>query len=400
VVRRCTRARAGRCLGLNHAALQHTRGESRKKRRPGTTPILRRHEFRVDPNQGLKQQRQGSNPAAVGAHVALRSGAKLPPARPGQFLPIRVTIPGQSRPVQRTYTISDVSDGQHYRLSIKREAREASVSTFLHDHAAPGFRLEAMAPRGKFILDETHDRPVALVSGGVGITPMIAMLNHLAARDGGLGRRVYFVHGARSGNEHAFGAHVRGLAAKHANLSVHVCYRSPCDADCLAKTHDSVRRVSAELIRQLVPLDACDFYLCGPVAFMQSNYDGLIAAGVPRSRIRYESFGGGTLSLKPEVHIVRIVRRHTPPVAVRFAKSGISAEWTPAHGTLLEFAENLGIAPVFGCRSGICGTCATILKQGSVEYLEEPVAALEEGQVLLCCSAPSAAKDTELVLDQ
>jgi uncharacterized protein len=61
-----------------------------------------------------------------------------------------VTIPGQSQPVQRTYTISDVSDGQHYRLSIKREAREASVSTFLHDHAAPGFRLEAMAPRGKF----------------------------------------------------------------------------------------------------------------------------------------------------------------------------------------------------------------------------------------------------------
>jgi len=324
-------------------------------------------------------------------------GKPLLPPRPGQFLPIRVTIAGQSRPVQRTYTISDVSDGIHYRLSIKREARGSSVSTFLHDNAKPGFRLEAMTPRGKFILDETNDRPVALISGGVGITPMIAMLNHLAAQNGGLKRQVYFVHGARSGAEHAFGPHVRGLAAKHPNLSVHVCYSSPCDADRLGEAHDSVGRIDTSLLKQLLPLDACDFYLCGPIAFMQSNYDGLIAAGVPRARIRFESFGGGALTLKPEVHAVG---KQMPPVPVRFAKSDISAEWAPERGTLLEFAETLGIAPVFGCRSGICGTCATTLKQGAVEYLEEPIAALENGQVLLCCSTPAAsAKETQLVLD-
>lgn len=324
-------------------------------------------------------------------------GKQLPPALPGQFLPIRVTIPGQSRPVQRTYTISDVSDGIHYRLSIKREGRDASVSTFLHDDAKPGFRLEAMVPRGKFILDETGDRPVALISGGVGITPMIAMLNHLAARDGGLKRQVYFVHGARSGAEHAFGPHVRGLAANHPSLSVHVCYSSPRDADRLGATHDSVGRIDTRLLEQILPLVGCDFYLCGPVAFMQSNYDGLIAAGVPRARIRFESFGAGSLKLKPEVHAIS---KQMPPVSVRFPRSGISAEWTPEHGSLLEFAETLGIAPMFGCRSGICGVCATTLKQGAVEYLEEPVAALENGQVLLCCSTPAAStKTTGLILD-
>jgi uncharacterized protein len=253
-----------------------------------------------------------------------------------------------------------------------------------------------MAPRGKFLLDETTERPMALVSGGVGVTPMIAMLNHLVAQEGGLKRRVHFVHGARNGSEHAFGQHVRTLAGKHPNLSVHVCYSAAAAADRLGETHDIAGRVNPELLKQLLPIAECDFYLCGPAPFMQSVYDGLIAAGVARDRIRYESFGGA-LTLKPEIHAVR---KQTPPVSVRFTKSDINAEWTPDQGTLLEFAETLGIAPAFGCRSGICGTCATRMNQGSVEYLEEPVAALEEGQVLLCCSAPSAAaKDTGLVFD-
>jgi ferredoxin-NADP reductase/phenylpropionate dioxygenase-like ring-hydroxylating dioxygenase large terminal subunit len=323
-------------------------------------------------------------------------GGPLAPALPGQFLPIRVAIPGQKRPMLRTYTISDVTDGSHYRLSIKREGRDASVSTFLHDKAKPGFRLEAMVPRGKFMLDETTDHPVALISGGVGLTPMIAMLNLLVMQQGGLKRKVHFIHGARNSNQHAFGQHVRALAGKHPNLSVHVCYSVPAATDRLGETYDTAGHVTPELLKQLLPIAECDFYLCGPAPFMQSVYDGLIAAGVTRDRIRYESFGGA-LTLKPEIHAVR---KEMPPVSVRFARSDISAEWTPDKGTLLEFAETIGIAPTFGCRSGICGTCATWMKQGSVEYLEEPVAALEEGQVLLCCSAPSAAaKETGLVFD-
>ncbi len=328
-------------------------------------------------------------------HLRRVDGKPVAPARPGQFLPIRVTVPGEKRPLQRTYTISDVSDGLTYRLSIKREGRDASVSTFLHNHAGPGFRLEAMAPRGKFVLDEQHDRPVAFVSGGVGITPMIAMLNHLTALKAT--RPIYFIHGARGSREHAFVAHLRDLAAKHPNLTVHVRYSAPGPEDRVGASHDSVGRIDVALLRQLLPLDACDVYLCGPTGFMQSNYDGLIAAGVPRERIRFESFGSGALNLKPKV---RVVSEDKKPVAISFARSGIAAEWTPQQGTLLEFAETLGLAPVFGCRSGICGTCATTLTQGAVDYLEEPLAALEDGQVLLCCSTPSAsAQAAALVLE-
>jgi uncharacterized protein len=175
---------------------------------------------------------------------------------------------------------------------------------------------------------------------------MIAMLNHLVVQPGGLQRKVHFVHGARSGREHAFGPHVRALAAEHPDLAVHVCYSAPEGSDRLGETHDSVGRVSPELLNQLLSLADSDFYLCGPKPFMQSLYDGLIAADVSRARIHFESFGGA-LTLKPEIHAVR---KRIPPVSVHFAKSGISAEWTPEQGTLLEFAEGLGIAPVFGRR--------------------------------------------------
>jgi ferredoxin-NADP reductase len=225
---------------------------------------------------------------------------------------------------------------------------------------------------------------------------MIAMLNHLIAQEGGLKRKVFFIHGARNGAQHAFGRHVRALASKHRNLAVHVCYSEPRAADRLGETYDTAARITPELLGKLLPLADCDFYLCGPSPFMQSLYDGLIASAVARDRIRYESFGGA-LTLKPHV---QAVLKQMPPVSVRFAKSGVSADWTPEKGTLLEFAETLGIAPTFGCCCGICGTCATTLKEGSVEYLEEPIAALQEGQVLLCCATPSEpAKNTGLVFD-
>jgi uncharacterized protein len=142
-----------------------------------------------------------------------------------------------------------------------------------------------------------------------------------------------------------------------------------------------------------LPLNDYDFYLCGPPPFMQSLYDGLAGIGVRRERIHYESFGSGTAlkpELKPEVQ-ARIGQPSDGSVPVRFAKSGVTAEWSGDKGSLLELAEAVGLAPVFGCRSGICGTCATRISSGAVEYIEEPLALRGEGQVLLCCSVPANA---------
>jgi ferredoxin len=126
---------------------------------------------------------------------------------------------------------------------------------------------------------------------------------------------------------------------------------------------------------------------------MQSLYDGLAGIGVRRERIHYESFGSGTAlrpDLKPEVQ-ARIVQPSDGSVPIRFAKSGVTTEWSRDKGSLLELAEAVGLAPVFGCRSGICGTCATRITSGAVEYVEEPSAPRGEGQELLCCSVPVAA---------
>ena len=328
-------------------------------------------------------------------------GTPLDPWVAGQFLPIRVRVPGEVRPVLRTFTLSSTPNPDHYRLSIRRGGEGSLVSRYLHDHGRPGLRIEAMAPRGKFTLMPESERPVVFVSGGVGITPMIAMADHIVeeGRRTGKYRPVWFVHGTNNGRVHAFGAHVRELAAQHPAMKVHVRYSQPGGGDRLGATHDGEGHVTIGVLKGLLPFDDYDFYLCGPPPFMQSLYDGLAGIGVRRERIHYESFGGGT-ALKPEAKAeAPAARAGAGAVPVRFAKSSVTAEWSRDRGSLLELAEAVGLAPVFGCRSGICGTCATRISSGTVEYIEEPLAPRGEGQVLLCCSVPAPDATGGIVLD-
>ena len=325
-----------------------------------------------------------------------RADGKAPASyEPGQFLPIRLSLPGRDEPVMRTYTVSDAPGGAGYRLSIKREGGDALVSRFLHDQAKPGFRLEAMAPRGKFVLDQSSERPVVLISGGVGITPMIAMTNFIVAE--GLRtrkfRQTYFIHGAQSGRSHAFGDHIRKLEAEHESLTAHIRFSRPGPEDSLGETHDSEGRVDLALLKDLLPLDDYDFYLCGPAAFMQSLYDDLTALGVRDERIHYESFGPATVlkhDAAPEA-APAVGETAAGPVPVSFAESNVETSWTPDKGTLLELAEASGLSPEFACRSGVCGSCATRLRCGSVDYLEEPSAPRADDEVLICCATPRSA---------
>jgi ferredoxin-NADP reductase/phenylpropionate dioxygenase-like ring-hydroxylating dioxygenase large terminal subunit len=322
-------------------------------------------------------------------------GKPLDPWEPGQFLPIRVAIPGRAQPELRTYTLSTMPNPEYYRLSIRRAEGNALVSPYLHANAKPGLRIEAMTPRGKFTLTPASERPVVFVSGGVGITPMVAMAGHIVeeGRRTGKFRPVWFIHGTNSGRVHAFGKHIRELADAHPAMNVHVRYSQPGRDDRIGSTHDGEGHVTIEVLKELLPLDDYDFYLCGPPPFMQSLYDGLTGIGVRRERIHYESFGSGT-ALKHETRVEAPAR--TGPIGdgavpIRFAKSAVGAEWSRDKGTLLELAEAVGLAPVFGCRSGICGTCATRITSGAVEYIEEPLAPRADGHVLLCCSVPATA---------
>ncbi|WP_422369608.1 pyridoxamine 5'-phosphate oxidase family protein [Pelagibius sp.] len=324
--------------------------------------------------------------------VLRRADCKAPASyRPGQFLPIRLEIPGQEGPVTRTYTLSGAPDGEYYRLSIKRDGL---VSRYLHDHAGVGFRLQAMAPRGRFVLDEESERPVVLLSAGVGITPMMAMAGHLL-KEGERTRhfrRTTFIHSARNGEEQAFTGTLRDWARRYDSLTVHVRYSQPGPADRLGETHDSEGRIDIALLKKLLPLDDYDFYLCGPAGFMQGLYDGLMGIGVQAERIHYEAFRPATVIKSVQASSARPAGAESTaePVTVRFDASDREAVWTPEQGTLLDLAEAAGLSPAHACRSGICGSCATKMKSGSVGYTEEPVGPHEPGEVLICSATPRA----------
>jgi ferredoxin-NADP reductase len=330
-------------------------------------------------------------------------GAPLYRWEPGQFLPIRVTIPGHAEPVLRTYTLSTCYRPDYYRLSIRRGGAAGLVSQFMHVNAGNGFRLHALTPRGKFVLDQISRRPVVLVSGGVGVTPMMAIAEHLVAegRRTGAHRPVHFIHGAQNGRVRAFGNRIRELAAEHPEFSVHVCFSNPSPEDQLGVAYDSRGRIDTSLVTTLLPSGDYDFYLCGPSEFMNSLYSGLLGTGVRPERIHYESFGPGTV-FKPKLSRKPSEERSASTVFVKFSRSGVQTEWSREDGTLLELAEEVGLAPAFGCRSGICGTCKTPILHGAVDYLDEPLADRGEGNVLLCCSVPRKTQIGEapdLILD-
>ncbi len=216
-----------------------------------------------------------------------RDGGPLVDFEAGQHLPIELEVPGAGAPVRRTYSLSGAPGAPHYRISVKREPRGVA-SRQLHDHVEEGAILEARAPAGDFVLAHSQ-RPVVLVSAGVGATPLVSMLHALVER--GERRPVWFVHGARDGRHHPLADEVRGLAARSDAVRTHVAYSRPRPEDRLGADYDAPGRVDAGGLAALLPdLDA-DYYLCGPLGFMAAVQDGLEARGVAPERIHSESFG-------------------------------------------------------------------------------------------------------------
>ncbi len=224
-------------------------------------------------------------------------GCRLPPYKPGQFLTYRFDIPDHATPVTRTYTLSDCARPDRYRLTVKREPAPRDQpdlppglgSNYLHDSVEVESVLCAREPRGEFWLDPKDDRPVVLLSGGVGLTPMIAMLNAIV--QAGSSRPTWFIHATRNGREHALGDHVRRLAAEHDNVHAYVCYDEPDPEDAQGRDYDAPGRVTLELLQELLPDNDFDFYICGPTPFMRAHFNSLLDWDVPVGHTHYEFFG-------------------------------------------------------------------------------------------------------------
>ncbi len=339
-------------------------------------------------------------------YLVPEDGAPLAKFLPGQFLTFELDIPGQTRPVIRTYSISDSPNPAYYRVSIKRESSPADQpdlpsglsSNYFHDQVGIGSKLRVGAPRGKFHLDPDGERAVVLLSGGVGITPMISMMN--ATVEAGCRRPVWFIHGARNGREHAMGARVRRVAEENESVHVHIRYSQPEPNDTEGRNYDTPGRIDVALLKQVLPFDDYDFFLCGPTPFMRSLYCGLLSLGVAEARIHYEFFGPGSI-LQDEAEPVGPAEVPTAEaellggIRVTFARSGVTAGWDPACKSILELAERHGLNPAYSCRSGICHTCLCELTEGELEYLEEPLDKPARGCALICCSIPK----TNLVIE-
>ena len=333
-------------------------------------------------------------------HLQAVDGGALPAFRPGQFLVFK--IPSATGHVLRNYSLSGSPDDLgSYRISVKREPSAGPglpaglSSNYLHDHVKVGDVLMVDGPRGAFVLDETSPRPVVLLSGGVGLTPMVAMLHALAQRST---QRVLFLHACENGAVHALRDEVNGLVAQRAGLSAHYCYRQPDEDDRAAGHFHAEGILTRTVMQSLLCLDDYDFYLCGPPPFMQAMYQTLRGLGVAKDRIAYEFFGPATVleaEPKPQPVTAPVAAIAEGAITVEFRKSGLTVVWDAAADSLLAFAEDQGLKPDFSCRAGICGTCVSKIVSGEVSYFEDPLEDLNQGELLLCCSRPK----TAIVLD-
>lgn len=233
-------------------------------------------------------------------------GGALPEFKPGQYITVRVPSPC-SHTTMRNYSLSDKPGQPWFRISVKRESGrngttpDGFVSHFMHDTVQPGDVLEVGPPCGEFFLDvtEMHQRPLVLMSAGVGITPLMSML--LVALEATPTRPVFFIHAALNGQTHAFRREVRALAEQHANLTVHYRYSEPTEEDRAQRLHDSEGFVDAPLIESLMPDRDADYYFCGPKPFMVNIYHQLLEWGIPAPQVHLEFFGPRQELEKPKV---------------------------------------------------------------------------------------------------
>ena len=375
----------------------------------------------ADPTAAVEAGPAGSGPAWPGfrpfevvdlvresatvTSVYLRTddGEPLPDFRPGQYLTLRLPASPSGQPgFVRNYSLSSSPDPDRYRISVKQESHGV-VSTFLSRSVRVGDRLDIAAPRGDFVLDASR-RPVLLVSAGIGVTPVLAMLHALVESQSP--RDVYWLHAARTRDEQAFGDEASRLVERLPSGRAHVFYSGqapPYDGGGRRHHVSSGRMDRPALVDLDLPSDA-EVYICGPGAFI-SDMQALFAdLGVTPERIHVELFRALD-AINPGVVTAPATQPHAPspvPVApgqptfqVTFARSGLSVDWAPGHGSLLELAEACDVPTRWACRTGVCHTCVTPVVSGEVDYVVAPLEMPRPDEALICCSRPG----TDLVLE-
>jgi ferredoxin-NADP reductase/MOSC domain-containing protein YiiM/ferredoxin len=362
--------------------------------------LLEQHERGAPGNQGLAPPSTppawpGLRPFRVTAvmreSASVRSfalepedGETLPEFLPGQFLALKLEPPEAPAALLRSYSLAAPAGERGYRIGVKREAGGRG-SGFLHDRVAVGDAVKVGAPRGAFTLDVDETAPVVLLSAGVGVTPVLAMLGALART--GSERAVWWIHGARNGAEHAFASEARELLSELPTARSHVRYSRPEPEDRQGLDFDAAGRIDLDALLALgVPREA-QFYLCGPPAFLRELTGALLGWGVEPARLHREVFGAEPREDAPDPHPPPGRPGRGPEIA--FSRSALTIPWDERYGSLLELAEACDVPADWSCRTGVCHRCEAGLVDGEVVYDPAPLDAPAPGQALLCCSRPA-----------
>ena len=324
-------------------------------------------------------------------YLAPTDSYPLPRPRAGQYLTLRLLV--GERTVVRTYSLSSASDAELYRLSIKREDRGVA-SSYLTSSLTVGQTIEAASPRGEFVLLE-EATPVALVSAGIGVTPVLAMLHELVRE--GSQRDVWWISAARTPAQHPLAREAHDLVSRLPNGHEHAFYSACSPGDVV--TPAVAEHLSRDSLARLpLPTDAT-VYLCGPARFMTDIRAALLELGVAPGRIFTEAFEARE-AINPGVVGNAVRAPHAPPTPgdgplVTFSRSRLSVPYDTRQRSLLEMAELCDVPTRFACRTGVCHTCSTSLLAGRVAYAPDPLEPPTVGEALLCCSRPA----TDVVLD-
>ena len=327
----------------------------------------------------------------LSVELEVDDGAPLPHPLPGQFVTLKLQPGGGAPPLVRSYSLSGSPDGPRYRIAVKVEPH-GLAGGYLRATVEVGDRIKVAAPRGQFTLGESA-HAVVLVSAGVGVTPVLAML--YALHDSQSMRDIWWLHGTRNGAEHAFAQETRSLLAALPNAHSRVWYSRPDPDDHIGTDCDELGHITPEGIAATgAPIDS-EFYLCGPTPFMTAITAGLEKLGVPTARVHTEAFGAEA-PVTPGIISGAARPPHTPEGSpgtgplVSFVRTGLNVHWDKTYASILEFAEACDVPVRWSCRTGVCHTCETALLEGTVAYAPDPLEPPAAGNVLVCCSQPGS----------
>ncbi len=328
-------------------------------------------------------QRIQETPDVVSIRFAPADGQHVPKWQAGQAVIVRVFPEGQTEGLCRAYTLSNAPNrDSYYTISVRRQEGQdnlernwqGEMSSYIHRQLQPGDEVTLTAPAGDFIIPRQSRAPVVMIAGGIGITPFISYLSSL--EPDAQGPELWLYYGNRNSQSHAFRRQLQDLAQRLPRLTIVDVYDDPLTSDIAGQDYQYEGVITAALFDEKLIHKRARFYLCGPGPMVSALEAGLRSRGVFAFDIFKELFA------PPRARVSGGKTRHT----VVFARTGVTVEWTPASGTLLQLGEQHHIRMAGGCRAGQCECCAVKVIEGTVDALGEN--AVNDGTCLACQCVP------------